>query len=243
MPYSDSHRYVHIRVPKTGSTSVSRLLEDFHEQYGGSRLLKSELVDKAFRKKYGLNAIGDRRPKRAGHLSALQLHTILGEKYQEYFSFSFVRNPWARTVSRYHYTHIDNFPSEAEIAAKRKRGNIGPLRKFHSKTFEEWVKWKHGLHLVKRMSPNYFLANSGNQICKLCDTSSNVIVDFVGKLENFEQDLEVICERIGFPIDSVPHRNKTSHAHYTEYYNDKTRKMVEEMCGMDIERFGYRFGD
>ena len=78
MPYSPSHQYIHIRIPKTGSTSISHCLRSYHLKNGGEYIFRHEKVDSKFRSKYNLDAIDDPKPRLAQHLSALQFKYILG---------------------------------------------------------------------------------------------------------------------------------------------------------------------
>jgi hypothetical protein len=75
-------------------------------------------------------------------------------------------------------------------------------------------------------------------------------MDFIGRFETREQDLDYISNKIGIELDpkfSAKKREvqkaRSKHKHYTEYYDDETKQIVAERCAKDIEVFGYEFGD
>ena len=78
-----------------------------------------------------------------------------------------------------------------------------------------------------------------------CDEDGRTLVDFIGRLENFEEDFNKVTDHIGIKGASLPHRNKNkkSNIEYKEYYNENSRKMMEEHFKKDIELFNYTFDE
>tara|TARA_R110002020_G_scaffold133235_1_gene297290 strand:- start:12002 stop:12538 length:537 start_codon:yes stop_codon:yes gene_type:complete len=160
------------------------------------------------------------------HLIASTAKKIYEPYWNDYFKFSFVRNPWDRMVSmskfiEFYGVDLDN-------------GNINIskyLKKFPKIEVDHRSKSKND-----KFNP-----------IKNCVYLNilNVELDFIGRFENINEDFEFVCESIGKPTLSFVNHSKTQseHKHYAEYYDDETRQIVAEKYAKDIEYFGYEFGE
>ena len=140
------------------------------------------------------------------------------QEFKNYFKFGFSRNPFDRLVSVYHgRTQGKMIQIDAELAEY---------------SFKECVKLgKIGTKHCKLLTEEWFTNENGD-----------VAMDFIGKVEKFQQDFDIICDKIGIPRQELPHKNKSRHKPYTEYYDDETREIVAKKYAKDIDYFGYRFG-
>ena len=100
MLISYKHRFLFIHTPKTGGTSIQRVLRpyaDCPKPNTANRLLGL----------FGIHAnlfTPERERRFRKHVSAIQVQRQLsGNVYENLFKFAFVRNPWDRMVSRYHF--------------------------------------------------------------------------------------------------------------------------------------------
>ena len=73
------------------------------------------------------------------------------------------------------------------------------------------------------------------------DAQGRVAMDFIGKSERAQQDYAQVCERLGFPAETLGKVNSSSHAPYTAYYDDELRQLVGDFYRRDLELFGYEF--
>lgn len=202
----DYKNFIFIHIPKNGGTSIeSSFIPDAIDRdkyiYGKSHL---QLDNKA-------------------HLKICHLKMEYPSlNFDEYFKFTFVRNPWSRVVSSFFHTQ------------KIHRGDLRSFLSLSDKfTFKEFVV---SLKNSEKPHPHYddqfsFIINSNQQQC----------LDYIGRLETFQHDFDIICKKIGIPAQRLPHVNKTKHTHYTEYYDNETKQIVAEKYAKDIEYFGYEF--
>jgi hypothetical protein len=152
------------------------------------------------------------------HLNICQiLRTMDPVKFEEYFKFSFVRNPWDRVVSLY----------------MRQEGLV--VRKHMSfEQFVDWIQYSSAtcLHPLPHV----------NQLDWLVDQHGNMMMDYVGRFERLNDDWEVISGKLNI-TNRLSHINKNNlkDKHYSEYYNERTKNVVADKFRRDIEYFGYEF--
>jgi len=133
-----------------------------------------------------------------------------------YFKFCFVRNPWDWQVSLYFYMLL------------KKNHRQHALIK--SMNFEQYIEWRVNYECFTQYE---WLSENGN-------LSGNIDIDFIGKYEFLNSDFNKICDILKIGC-SLPYKNKTNHKHYTEYYTEKSKKIIEKAFKKDINFFGYSF--
>jgi hypothetical protein len=196
-----SHKYkcIFIHIPKTAGKSIEVALEG------------RTIIDPHFNKIF---------PKYKGPIKAY------GDFYRRYFKFAFVRNPWDRLVSVYHYY----------LNGGNKTSTDRKIQKNIPRTFREFV-----LNL-KFFTHSYILAHLIEQADYIADGNDNMLVDFVGKYESLEKDFQRVCKKIGLK-SNLHHLNQSGHYHYSKYYDSETKEIIGAMYRRDIKLFNYKFED
>ena len=136
--------------------------------------------------------------------------------WNQYLKFTVVRNPWDWMVSWYFWRKQNNKLSMKEF-----------LLNYKMVSTEQQLR-----ELPKEMNFLTFV-----------NIDNTISIDHVCRFENLQEDFNTVCDKIGIQQQRLPHKNKTKHKHYTEYYDDETREIVAEKYAKDIELFGYKFGE
>ncbi len=125
--------------------------------------------------------------------------------WDEHFKFAFVRNPWERLVSWY-----------SMVTKFRKSGNeLWQYVRENGSNFEEFI---HNCTGEVEIREGVYYSFAYNQLDYVTDEDGNLLVDFVGRLENFDDDVRHVFDKIGVEIELVPHRNRSKHTHYSAFY-------------------------
>ena len=143
-----------------------------------------------------------------------------------YYKFTFVRNPWDRLVSTYF------FLKNGGLHDKDRKWFEDELSKF--KDFEDFVlNWLNEENIYKWI---HFVPQ-----CEFITVNNKVMVDDVFKLENINNDIKTISEKLNISIDLGHENQNPNRKKYRDYYSAKSQQIVNEVYKKDIELFGYQF--
>ncbi len=163
------------------------------------------------------------------HVSARYYHDIDADKFDRYFSFAMVRNPWDRLVSSYTFCR-ENFLQD---------GVLDGLRKLCSA-----VSFRDMVHFLKEDAGHLLLRGSviSPQYEWVCNEDGKVMVDYIGRFENLNESYARIAQGMNIPWNGdIPHANASRHRPYQEYYDAETKAIIGKLFKTDIELFGYSF--
>ena len=162
---------------------------------------------------------------------------ILTDK--NYFTFTFVRNPWDRLVSFYR-DKIEGVYNMGDINFYRH--HFGP-RFYRGMTFDELAR------LICKIPDSISDIHFRSQNCFLIH-NKKLLPDFVGRYENLEDDFNRLCHMRGLSL-TLPHifnnvpKNKLKiqwkKTDYKTYYTEELKELVGERYRKDIEYFNYTF--
>ena len=209
------HGFLFIHTAKTGGTSVRAALGRYkwRDPYRLPMFVCSKLS------RLTGNKIGAKFPRHAKAVAAKEM--LPREVFERLFKFVFVRNPWDLQVSSYHHL-------------RRERPHLVGDRRF-----ADFVRWK-----LDPERPYQFHLDTSVELQSdyVIDLHGAVIVDFIGRYENLQQDFAEACRRIGIPPPPLPHKRRAKDRDdYRRYYDDALAEQVGATFRRDVELFGYDF--
>ena len=77
----------------------------------------------------------------------------------------------------------------------------------------------------------------------LFDDDGRCLVDFVGRFERLQHDVDTACDLAGIPRCTLPHTNESGRRPLSDIYEVASRSLVERIFKHDIERYGYTFDE
>lgn len=206
MLISNKHHFIFIHTYKTAGTSVSSALIPFAASTW--QLLVQKYISKS-----GIETFMN-KPYHV-HIKAKDLIKEIGiEKFNSYYSFAFIRNPWDWQVSLYTFM-LKNVEHRQHGIVKR----LG--------SFDRYLDWRCDNQV--RFQKDFVYSDD-----------DKLLVDFVGRYENLDADFKTICDKIGISI-KLPVLNVSKSKPYQEYYNKDSIELVRRTFARDIELFEYEY--
>lgn len=201
--YSDSGRYLYVANPKVATRSIIA----FFEQNDADNI-------------------------KVSHQTLMSLYANQ-QAFDNYFSFSFVRNPWARVYSCW----LDKITNQKKFCdltiISRYRGLYPDM------PFEDFVSWLCGNEGGDDSADRHWMS----QHRLMTGPQGEILVKFIGKLEHLDVDFPKVAARLDVGSSQIANlnSNQSSPHSYRDYFTDQTRAMIAHRYQKDIELFGYSF--
>tara|TARA_B100000405_G_scaffold302628_1_gene266451 strand:+ start:793 stop:1470 length:678 start_codon:yes stop_codon:yes gene_type:complete len=164
------------------------------------------------------------------------------------FSFSFVRNPYDRAVSSYYWTkthHTMPYYKDMTFKSFLKDVVLNPSFFDNIKTNRDinyFIKnYLYGFSNYSFFMRSHFMPFTDPQL-KLFNSSLDQTVDYIGKVETFNEDLRSCFNKMNIELPEILHENASEgRKDYREYYDEECLEIVSNVYKNDIEKFGYEF--
>jgi|APGre2960657404_1045060.scaffolds.fasta_scaffold18819_3 hypothetical protein len=230
MPISKNFNVIFIHIPKTGGTSVEKMLDMSRKNnfYTTNRKTEENIKDLIFN-----NFSEEERlicsAKNMQHFTLIELKKLLDSNFfNNAFKFSIVRNPYHRLISEYffalyiaQYNHLlTNIREECP-------------------TFPLFVQTQ--LNLPKLQRIQRFDGHLETQNSFLLDENGTLnSIDKIYKLETEMQDCLDFCrQRANINIMNIHAREGNYDKNIAQYYDAETKDLVYNFYKQDFDLFGY----
>lgn len=172
-------------------------------------------------------------PSFASDEGAQQLATLLAEN--QYFTFTFVCNPYTRILSSYLFLIEDVKQRDHRALSMEQQFN---LPKDYNLSFLEFllhVREQEYRHMDAHWRPQSFSTG----------INRGIKYDFIGRTEQIEQDLEKVLHKLS-PTKSWQITHDTNDSNdvkqlLQQYYDYNEQALVEEIYADDFRYFGYGY--
>ena len=205
-------RFLFIHVPKTGGNSIFQVLREFSED----RIITPGPVQDGLER---FGTVNDTYPTIVKHSSLREHQSALPpDVFGVLYKFAVLRNPWERMISWF-------FSPHRQLPQKVRRTGHGA---------GQWDRQHFLGFLGRRQGTRHYT-------CLQESPTLSHDLDFLMRFEQLDRDFAEVCTRLDIPARPLPKYNRSTRAHYSQYYDDELEALVRDMFQEEIDFGGYRF--
>ena len=224
--FSESLKIIYLENPKCGSTSIRNFLKYRFDK--NIKILQDIVENKTKYDTY--------------HSNINQTKGIccnLNIEFDNYFSFTTIRNPWSKLVSLYHYDRPD------KNGTPFYQHNKYDLTSAFNLNFNQWFTSKRNLNGYYNgfyNIDNFAFKNNIQQVTKIYPIESFTIKELCDDITEFHAKNNLEIPNFNFDIHmKLPVMNTREHKHYSTYYSKENIENVRTFFAKDIELGNYVF--
>tara|TARA_B100000674_G_scaffold395535_1_gene340008 strand:- start:5155 stop:5826 length:672 start_codon:yes stop_codon:yes gene_type:complete len=159
-----------------------------------------------------------------GHRSIYFYKQVFDKDFKDFFTFTFIRNPFDRLYSSYKFLQNGGMNEHDKNAFHKYLS--------HYTDFEDFVL--NGLNSEIIYEIIHFIPQSEF----ICNNDGKIMVDFIGRFENLYEDLNDLSEKINKEI-VLEHHNKNNKLDFSKIYTEDMKLKVYNIYKKDVEIFSY----
>jgi hypothetical protein len=155
------------------------------------------------------------------------------KQWNEYLTFTVVRNPWDRVVSAFAYAKMER--SYWHDAKMQPHPDYELLKGMGFQEFCGFLKQNARQLQHESWFPQYLWVTEER------DRKIATVVRRVLRYENLDEHFPMLKAELGISDVALPHVNKSDRGSYLDYYDAESAQIVADLYEMDIKLFGYEF--
>ena len=169
------------------------------------------------------------------------------EKFNEYCKFVIVRNSWDYAFSIFkNKIVVDQAAKEWNESMDWDEMIEDRINKSAFLNFMHNIQENHA-DIFNVYFYNRFFNLPLNQQVYFCNSEMQSYANHILFFDRMHEGLREMSDKIGIDLCGIPKCNvsgkKKNPNHYVDFYDEKSKKLVEDIFKLDIERFNFKFGE